>query len=34
MAKAGITTMTDAEKTLNKNERDTTLGKHTGTKCP
>ncbi|MCT2561363.1 hypothetical protein [Chryseobacterium herbae] len=34
MAKAGITTTTAAERELNKNERDTTLGKHKGTKCP
>ncbi|WP_160138073.1 hypothetical protein [Chryseobacterium sp. c4a] len=34
MAKAGITTMTSTENQLNRNERDTTLGKHKGTKCP
>jgi len=34
MAKAGITTMTTAEIELNKNERDTSLGKQKGTKCP
>ncbi|WP_223606820.1 hypothetical protein [Chryseobacterium sp. OSA05B] len=34
MAKAGITTMTPEEIKLNKNERDTMLGKHKGTKCP
>uniref|UniRef100_UPI003AF58A05 hypothetical protein n=1 Tax=Chryseobacterium bernardetii TaxID=1241978 RepID=UPI003AF58A05 len=34
MAKAGITTMTNAEKELNQNERDTSLGKQKGTKCP
>ncbi|WP_153396207.1 hypothetical protein [Chryseobacterium vaccae] len=34
MAKAGITTMTEEEKVLNANERDTTLGKQKGTKCP
>lgn len=34
IAKAGITTMTTAEIELNKNERDTSLGKQKGTKCP
>ncbi|WP_123943774.1 hypothetical protein [Chryseobacterium sp. G0186] len=34
MAKAGITTMTNEEKELNQNERDTSLGKQKGTKCP
>ncbi len=33
MAKAGIATMTAEERTLNQNERDTTLGKNQGTKC-
>ncbi|MDM1554156.1 MULTISPECIES: hypothetical protein [Chryseobacterium] len=34
MAKTGITTVTHAEKVLNQNERDTSLGKQKGTKCP
>ncbi|UWX60622.1 hypothetical protein N0B40_19820 [Chryseobacterium oranimense] len=34
IAKAGITTMTIAERDLNQNERDTSLGKQKGTKCP
>lgn len=34
MAKAGITTMTAEEITLNKNERDVTLENYKGTKCP
>ncbi len=34
MAKAGITTMTVQENQLNLNERDTTLNKYKGTKCP
>ncbi|SDI35432.1 hypothetical protein SAMN05421846_106238 [Chryseobacterium taeanense] len=34
MAKAGITTMTQAEHQLNNNERNTALGNYQGTKCP
>ncbi|CEJ71167.1 hypothetical protein BN1195_03511 [Chryseobacterium oranimense G311] len=34
IAKAGITTMTITERELNQNERDTSLGKQKGTKCP
>lgn len=34
LAKFGITGLTDKEKEINKNERDTTKGTYTGTKCP
>ncbi|MDR3022849.1 hypothetical protein [Chryseobacterium sp.] len=34
LAKSGITTVTAQERELNKNERDISLGKQKGTKCP
>jgi hypothetical protein len=34
MARTGITTTTQEQKQLNSNEKNTTLGNYTGTKCP
>lgn len=34
LAKFGITSLTNKEEEINKNERDTTKGTYTGTKCP